>query len=136
MESDIETGRPAPETNPPRLAPRASQWLWHPWYAKLWWAGVGLYWTGKLASFWIVSVGAAYAMAVAGWLNILFYPPTALLVLGLGFVIEWMGYHGWEFGPPTRDRPFPKRSVGGFLDPLADPLDPRSPKYSRRHHRR
>jgi hypothetical protein len=133
MEQDsIGTGDPTPDTEHAR-APRASKWLWRPWHAKLWWGGAGLYWTGKFASIWIGPMEAVYATAVAGWLNILFYPPTLLLVLGLGFVRAWMGYYGCEFGPPAHDCLFPMRSVGGFLDPMANPLDPLSPKHSRRH---
>lgn len=129
----IEPGEPPLDMEHARAIPRASEWLWRPWYAKLWWAGVALYWTGKLASFWIVSLEAFYETAIAGWLNILFYPPTALFVFGVGFVRAWMAYHGWEFEPPTHDQFFPKRSAGGWSDPYSDPLDPRSGMLHWRH---
>lgn len=114
-----------------RSRPRASAWLWRPWYAKLWWASIAIYWTGKLASYWSPVLDDAYSTAVAGYLNIALYPFTALMVLGVRFVPAWMEYHGWEWVEPSHDQLFPKRSVGGYLDPMADPLDPRSPNHWR-----
>lgn len=126
MEQDsIGTGDPTPDTEQAR-APRASKWLWRSWRAKLWWGGAGLYWMGKFASIWIGPMEAVYATAVAGWLNILFYPPTLLLVLGVGFVCAWVESYGWQWGPPTDEQLFQSRSVGGWRDPYSDPLDPRS----------
>jgi hypothetical protein len=118
-----------------RSRPRASAWLWRPWYAKLWWACIAIYWAGKLASYWRPALDDAYSTALAGYLNIALYPFTALMVLGVRFVPAWMDYHGWEWVEPSREQMFPKRSVGGYLDPMADPLDPRSPRHSRRHHK-
>ncbi|WP_157220937.1 hypothetical protein [Flavisphingomonas formosensis] len=111
--------------------PRASQWLWRPWYAKLWWAGAALYWTGKIGSYWSPIVDNFYTTALAGYLNVLFYPLTALMVLGVGFIHAWMDYRGLEWEPPADEQQFSKRSVGGFRDPIADPLDPRSPSHWR-----
>ena len=111
--------------------PRASAWLWRPWYAKLWWACIAVYWTGKLASYWSPALDDAYSTALAGYLNIALYPFTALIVLGVRFVPVWMEHHGWVWVEPSREQMFPKRSVGGYLDPMADPLDPRSPRHWR-----
>jgi hypothetical protein len=63
---------------------------------------------------------------LAGFLNIAFFPPLALIVLGLGFARAWSDASDWEFVEPTHEEMFPKRSVGGMRDPCADPLDPRS----------
>ncbi|CAN5265876.1 hypothetical protein BH10PSE12_BH10PSE12_06200 [soil metagenome] len=116
---------------PSRKCPRASHWLWRPWYAKLWWAGVAVCWTGQLASHWSPALDELYTSALAGYLNIAFYPLTVLMVLGVRFVHAWMDYKGLEWGPPTHDELFPERSVGGLRDPMADPLDPRSPLHWR-----
>ncbi|GAA0309593.1 hypothetical protein GCM10009087_19580 [Sphingomonas oligophenolica] len=118
---------------PVRVRPHASAWLWRPWYAKLWWACIAIYWSGKLASYWSPTLDDAYSTALAGYLNIALYPFTAVMALGVRFAPAWMEYHGWEWVEPSRERMFPKRSVGGYLDPMADPLDPRSPRHSRRH---
>lgn len=106
--------------------PSASDWLWHPWYAKLWWAGIVVYWTGKTGSLYSSVIDEFYTSAPAGFLNIAFFPPLALIVLGLGFARAWFEWSDWEFVEPTHEQMFPKRSVGGMRDPCADPLDPRS----------
>ena len=113
--------------------PRASYWLWRPLHAKLWWAAILVYWAGKLTSFYVAALDEFYTSALAGFLNILFYPFVALMVLGVRFVPVWMDYHGWEWVAPSKDRTFQDRSVGGFLDPMADPLDPRSPRHWHRY---
>lgn len=105
---------------------KAVNWLWHPWYAKLWWTGVVVYWSVKTASFAIPTLDDFYTSALAGFLNIFFFPPLALMVLGLGFAREWFEWSDWEFVEPTHEQMFLKRSVGGMRDPCADPLDPRS----------
>ena len=129
----ITTDRATPNPEPGQAGPRASEWLWCPWYAKLWWAAIGLYWAGRLASFWIGFLAELYATAAAGWLNIAFYPIIALLALGMGFIRAWMEHRGWAWGPPTDDQLFPRRSVGGWRDPYSDPLDPRSGPLHWRH---
>lgn len=106
--------------------PRAAAWLWRPWYAKLWWAAIAAYWAGKVGSFYSPALDDFYTSALAGFLNIAFFPPLALMVLGLGYARAWFEWSDWEFVEPTHEQMFPKRSVGGMRDPYADPLDPRS----------
>lgn len=108
------------------VRPHASDWLWHPWYAKIWWAAILAYWLGMAAPFKVPLLAEFYTSALAGFLNIFFFPPLALIVLGLGFAREWFAWSDWEFVEPTHEQMFPKRSVGGMRDPYADPLDPRS----------
>ena len=114
-----------------RQRPHASAWLWRPWYAKLWWGLIALYWAAKLGSIWVPAFASFFMKAAAGFLNIIFYPLTALMLLGCGYLRAWMDFKGWEWGAPTDVAVPPKRSVGGFLDPMADPLDPRSPSHWR-----
>ena len=126
---DPETASPEssdPTCEPQRDRPRATDWLWHPGYAKVWWACIAVYWTGKLGSYWSQTLDDLYTTALAGYLNVIFYPLTALMVLGVGFVHAWMDQKGLEWGPPSHDQLFPKRSIGGWRDPASDPLDPRS----------
>lgn len=115
--------------------PRASYWLWRPWYAKLWWATILIYWSGMAASLKVPLLDQFYTSALAGFLNIFFFPPLALMVLGLGFAREWFVWSDWEFVEPSQEQMFPRRSVGGMRDPYADPLDPRSGALHRRHFR-
>lgn len=105
---------------------RIGDWLWQPWYAKLWWLGSATYWIGKAVSFTVPALDEFYTSAWAGFLNIAFFPPLALMVLGLGFVRAWFAQSDWEFVEPTHEQMFPRRSVGGMRDPASDPLDPRS----------
>jgi len=67
-----------------------SAWLWKPWYAKLWWTAVPVWWLGLAASIEVEFLASFYGGALAGFLNVLFLPMTALVVLGAGYVREWM----------------------------------------------
>lgn len=113
--------------------PRASDWLRRPWYAKLWGAAILVYWTGKVVSFYVAALDEVYACALAGFLNILFHPFVALLVLGVGFARAWFAWGDWEFVEPTQEELFPRHSIGGLRDPYSDPLDPRSGALHWRH---
>jgi len=66
---DAKSEQVEPNASAAQPRPRASAWLWRPWYAKFWWACVAIYWTGKLASYWIPALDDAYSTAVAGYLN-------------------------------------------------------------------
>ena len=69
---------------------RASDWLWRPWHAKLWWAAIPAWWVGMVASTKVAPLEAFYDSALAGFLNVLFFPMTALLVLGVGYARNWL----------------------------------------------
>lgn len=70
--------------------PTATDWLWRPWYAKLWWATIPIYWAAAAASLKIPALRAFFESAFAGYLNVLFFPFTAVLVLGFGFARAWL----------------------------------------------
>lgn len=106
--------------------PRASDWLWRPWFAKVWWTAIVVYWVGKVGSIYSPRLDEFYTGTLAGFLNIAFFPPLALMVLGLGFARAWFAWSDWELVEPTHEQMFPKRSIGGMRDPYADPLDARS----------
>lgn len=65
---------------------RLRDWLWRPWYAKLWWSGVATYWLGMLASLKTDALAEFYHSAAGGYLNVLFFPPIVALVLSFGFL--------------------------------------------------
>jgi hypothetical protein len=117
------------------VRPKAVKWLWHPWPAKLWWAAITIYWAGKVGSFYLPDWDEFYTGALAGFLNIAFFPPLALMVLGVGFARAWFDASDWDFVEPSHEEMFPKRSVGGMRDAYSDPLDPRSGALHRRHFR-
>lgn len=128
MNPAIESGAAmkSDESGQERTRPRASVWLWHPWPAKLWWIGGAGYWAGKVGSLHSPALDEFYTSALAGFLNLAFFPPLVATILGLGFARAWFEWSDWEFVEPTHEQMFPKRSVGGMRDPYADPLDPRS----------
>ncbi len=101
---------------------RAADYLWHPWYAKLWWAAIPVYWLPAGGIFKIDLVTEFYSSAAAVYLNILFLPLTALVVLGFGYARAWRESAEWiegELPQHNRSSIFYRR-VGGppaYLDP-------------------
>lgn len=72
-----------------RAAPMPlSAWLWKPWYAKLWWSAIPVWWTGMAVSTRVDFLEPIYRWWFAGYLNVLFFPMTVLMVLGVGYVRE------------------------------------------------
>lgn len=69
----------------------ASNWFLRPWYAKLWWSAIPVWWAGKAAATTVEPLAQFYDSSASGFLNVLFFPMTALLVLGLGFARHWLG---------------------------------------------
>src|SRR3546814_7710639 len=59
-----------------------------PIYAKRWCAAIPIWWRGMAASTRVDALETFYRGALAGYLNILFFPMTALMVLGVGYVRE------------------------------------------------
>lgn len=114
---------------------QASVWLWRPWYAKHWWVGIACYWAGKVGSSYFPALDDFYTSALGGFLNIALFPPLALMVLGMGYARAWFEQSDWEFVEPTHEQMFPKRSVGGMLDPASDSLDARSGLHWQHFHR-
>lgn len=115
------------EESPPERVQRAplSAFLWRPWYARLWWAAIPAYWAGMALSSQVPLIADFYGLALAGYLNVLFFPPTALMVLGLEYAREWMGSIDWsdEYEPFTL---FNRSRGPSGLPFYADELDPRS----------
>ena len=75
-----------------------------------------------------------YDLALAGFLNVLFFPPTALMVLGVGYLREWMGPIDWSGPSDPDDQSDQIYGVNSDRGPsglpfYVDPLDPRSGPY-------
>ncbi|EXS69532.1 MULTISPECIES: hypothetical protein [unclassified Sphingobium] len=84
--------------------PKLSKWLWRPWYAKLWWSAIPVWWLGMAVATRVDFLAAFYRGALAGYLNVLFFPMTALMVLGVGYVRERLGHFvGQGDGTPLSD---------------------------------
>lgn len=129
MTREIQT-TDSEEENPPERVQRAplSAYLWRPWYARLWWVAIPAYWAGMALSSQVPLIADFYDLALAGYLNVLFFPLTALMVLGVGYVGEWMGPIDWSGANCPGDH-FHSSDID--LGPSGwpcdvDPLDPRS----------
>jgi len=84
--------------------PKLSRWLWRPWYAKFWWSAIPVWWLGMAAVTRSPMLAAFYGGALAGYLNVLFFPMTALMVLGVGYVRERLDeFVGSGDGKPLTD---------------------------------
>lgn len=109
---------------------RASDWLWKPWYAKLWWAAVPVYWIGAIASMEAPALRGLYESVLFAYFNIAFMPFTPLVVLGVGYAREWMGPIEW--GGPLDDDWMGRRREAE----ASDPSNPASGVlYTSRQHR-
>lgn len=109
--------------------PSASEWLWRPWYAKVWWSAIPVWWIGMAAASVSEPVARFYDGALAGFLNVLFFPMTALLFLGVGFVRHWIdGFVAVGAGPSSEVGGMAVGHASEFarLDPSIDIFDPRS----------
>ncbi|WP_333837401.1 hypothetical protein [Novosphingobium sp.] len=109
--------------------PSASNWLWRPWYAKLWWSAIPIWWAGMAVVSAFEPLSRFYDSAAAGFLNVLFFPITALMVLGVGYVRHWLdGFV--QPGAATTADPVGTDSVRQRdfyrVDPSVDIFDPRS----------
>lgn len=133
MEAAINNEKRERVSNNPGL----SAWIWRPWYAKLWWVSIPVWWLGMAAATRVSALDVIYGSALAGFLNILFFPMTALMVLGVGYVRERLdGFVGTGDGAPLSDEEeeaFYRRRALQEHDRLAkrwhagfDPSDPRS----------
>ena len=118
-------------------APKLSAWLWAPWHSKLWWATIPIWWMGMAASTRVEFLESFYRGGIAGYLNILFFPMTALMVLGVGYVRERLdGFVGQGDGVPLSDEEAQAFYDGHSRRELArtmerwraqsNPMDPRS----------
>ncbi|PZU64037.1 hypothetical protein [Sphingobium sp.] len=120
--------------------PKVSEWLWRPWYAKLWWAAIPVWWLGMAVATRVDFLAALYGGALAGYLNILFFPMTALMVLGVGYARERLdNFVGQGVGMPltaeeeqdlaemTRQRiSADHERMMNDIRARSNPLDPRS----------
>ncbi|MDR2880276.1 MAG: hypothetical protein LBV29_00010 [Azoarcus sp.] len=69
---------------------RPADWLWRPWYAKLWWCAMPVWWLGVVVSSKTGVMAGFFESAFGGLLHILFMPMIALMVLGVGYVQHWL----------------------------------------------
>lgn len=149
IDNELTAGQPG--------KPSLTAWLWRPWYAKLWWATIPFWWLGAAAATRVDFLAAFYGGAIAGYLNVLFFPMTALMVLGVGYVRERLdGFVGTGGGTlPTDEEAADRarrrvwedheravknsRATTDMFDPrsgslwIGNPLNPHNPGYINPH---
>ncbi|MBO9379514.1 hypothetical protein GG804_22330 [Sphingomonas histidinilytica] len=118
------------------VRPGVRDWLWRPWYAKLWWAAIPVWWVGLAASTKVAPLAEFYSSALAGFLNVFFFPMTALMVLGVGWArmrldhLSAVETEGYELDGETlmQIRQARERHMEAFsnLNAATDIYDPRS----------
>lgn len=85
---------PASDDCPPTVdAPRLGDWLWRPWYAKLWWILIVLYWLGAFAAQWFPNLQPIFHGDGFPVIFLVLHPFAAIPVLGFGFARAWVAYH-------------------------------------------
>lgn len=104
-------------------SPRLRDYMWHPRFAKIWWALSFVHWAGMVVSLGIEPLNAYYGATFAGWLGVLLYPPFMLAVCGVRLLWAKIECGKWVVEPLDWDH-FPHRRE--VHDPYTDPLDPRS----------
>ncbi|NLS28670.1 hypothetical protein S2M10_36810 [Sphingomonas sp. S2M10] len=115
---------------PARL--RASDYLWRPWYAKMWWAAIPLYWAPAGGPTRIAWLADFYESGYAVVTNIVFLPVTALFILGLRYFGRFLE-EGEPVDPPL-DIGYGTRRGWGMPHPTMDEFDPRSgPRWIGNH---
>lgn len=127
-------------------------WLWRPLYARLWWSLVPIYWAGMAASLRMEFLAKFYSSALAGFVNIFFFPPLIALILSYGFFKAWLAsakfssdldpdehaeeYFAWRrkrYGPSGMPREFdPLDPASGALW-IGNPINPLNGAYINRH---
>ncbi|MBN8818664.1 MAG: hypothetical protein J0I80_08085 [Sphingomonas sp.] len=107
------------------VRPRVADYLWHPWYAKLWWVAIPIYWLPAGAPFGIGFLADFYTSGVGLYLNLVFLPVTALAVLGFGFARRWRESEAWSETysiEHSRTSALHQRTPGSppaYMDPLS-----------------
>lgn len=115
------------EAVPQAPSPRAADWFWRPWYAKLYLALALLYWIGLELMITIpydqLNISLANTMVL---LIFVFNPVTVIAILGYGFLKAKVACGEWIITPGA-----PSQSP--LIDPYTDPFDCRSGDIHLRH---
>lgn len=117
--SNVENGHPR------NASPRARDWFWHPWYAKLWLGLATIFWAVILAV-----PGHLLPGAIVVPVGALLHPFVIVPVQGFGFFKEWIHYNfaaGDSDG--TEQDSFSNFGRSGYPFRKMDPTDPTDSSY-------
>lgn len=110
------------------LRPRARDWFWHPWYAKLWWGVAGMIWIGSFLPLpQLILSEHSYLVAAALFLCC---PYLIIFCLGFGYFTRAWKYR-WSSDPVGRSGGSEEaRFVTEKRYPLSGGMDPTNPNDS------
>ncbi|PJG47184.1 hypothetical protein CAF53_02220 [Sphingobium sp. LB126] len=120
---------------PVRVRPRARDYFWRPWYARLWWSAIAFYW-GAMAGVPHVKFLAEFYQSSAGLVVVILNPFTAAALLGVGYARSMFASGEWVLIDAEEHQTPRSRSVTGLADPFTDPYDPSAGTLYRQHHGR
>ena len=125
MSSETSSDDQVPDEPVELPAPlRASDYLWKPWFAKLWWAAIPLYWAPAGGPTRIARLADFYESGYAVFASIVFLPVTAVLILGFGYFRRRL--NEGEAVDPYMDFGDGNRRLPGLPHPTMDEFNPRS----------
>lgn len=133
-----------------RVPSKIGHWLLRPLYARLWWSAMPFYWGGIAASSRIEFLDSFYSSALAGFVNLLFFPPITALTLSYGFfkarlaaarfdpdpdeeAEEFFAQRRSRYGPSGMPREFDPLDPASGAIWVGNPLNPLNPGYINRH---
>jgi hypothetical protein len=117
--SRADADEPSGNRNP---SPRAVDWFWRPWYAKVLWMVAGLYWVALYGM--LLLPAEQLNRSVAGamvLLIIVFNPVTVMTILGYGFLKAKVACGDWIVipGVPLEHSEWQRRErEAGYLNPV------------------
>jgi len=68
-----------------RVAPRFSDWVWRPWYAKIWWLVTIGYWFGAFIAGWVPALRPVFQNDRFPIIFLILHPFFIFPVLGYGY---------------------------------------------------
>lgn len=112
---------------------RPSDYFWRPWYAKVWWIAIPLYWL-PMGTAWGALLEKFYMSGIGIVTNIIFLPVTAGLILGFRYLrrifadaeapVSWQDYDVWfqrpGAPPPWADESNPRSGAQWIVDQLGE----------------
>lgn len=132
MNASYNPGDPA-EPHVVIARPRLADWVWKPWYARMWWSLTAIYWIVGAIGFLYRPILDLYLTDLAYYLHIVFYPVFAFVFMSVGWVMAWLdaldlaeahpeavNKLGWERSRKPRD------FHGEMMRKFNDPFDPAS----------
>lgn len=116
-----------------RVRPRARDYFWRPWYAKLWWSLAFGFWLAVLFDALVVRVLPRGDQGWQFWVVMLLQPHVIVPVLGFPFLRDWLEFQGFydtDEGEEQPDRPYEGGNGVDFHVRPANPMDPFDPRFN------